>query len=147
MAGMTAGQGGPERMEEILAKVTGQVGGTLHAYPRPGRAVRRVVLRDVRDNKGGQFEAAQLEDDGTLRITGHDQGPGVSEVFGAGITSYEWVYVVAPDRVGVLLRHMGGGDGADVLEVPAAYHEQARGRISGLLRSPDIGAEFSNWHS
>lgn len=146
MAGMTAGEGGPEQIREILAEVTGQVGGTFHVYPRPGRAGRRVVLRDVADDKGRQFEAAVLEDDGTLRISGHDEGAGVSEVFGAG-TSYEWVYVVAPDRVEVLLRCMGGGDGADVLEVLAAWHEQAGGRISGLLRSPEIGAEFSNWHS
>jgi hypothetical protein len=144
---MTAENGGQERVREILAEVTEQAGGTLHVYPRPGRAVRRVVLRDTRDDKGWQFEAAQVEDDGTLRITGHDQGPGVSEVFGAGITSYEWAWVVAPDRVEVLLRHIGGGDGADVLGVLAAWHEQTGGRISSLLRSPDIGAEFSNWHS
>jgi hypothetical protein len=147
MAGMTAEHGGQERIREILAEVTEQAGGTLHVHSLPGTAVRRVVLRDVRDDKGWQFEAAQLEADGTLRITGHDQGPGVSEAFGAGITSYEWAWVVAPDRVEVLLRHMGGGDGADVLKVLAAYHEQAGGRISSLLRSSDIGAEFSNWHS
>jgi hypothetical protein len=147
MAGMTEGEGAPERMEEILAEVTRQAGGTFHIYPRPGRAVRQVVLRDARDDKGRQFQAAALEDDGTLRIIGHDQCPGVSEVFGAGITSYEWVYVVAPDRVEVLLRHLGGGDGDDVLKVLAAWHEQTGGRISSLLRSPEIGAEFSNWHS
>lgn len=53
-------------------------------------------------------------------------GPGVSGIFGAGITSYEWGWVVAPDRVEVLLRRTGGEDGADVLEVLAASHEQPR---------------------
>jgi hypothetical protein len=32
------------------------------------------------------FEAAQMEDDGTLRVVGHDTGPGVSDFFGTAIT-------------------------------------------------------------
>jgi hypothetical protein len=69
----------PETRDELdrtMAAIAAQTGAVLHTYPRPGRAVRRVVLRDIRDDRGTQFEAAQMEDDGTLRVVGHDTGPG-----------------------------------------------------------------------
>jgi hypothetical protein len=109
--------------------------------------VRRVVLRDIRDDRGTQFEAAQMEDDGTLRVAGHDTGPGVSGVFGAAITSYEWVYAVPSDRIGALARALGAEHGDDVLDALAGYYQQHGGRISGLLRSAEIAAEFDNWPS
>ena len=89
-----------DELDQTIAAIAAQTGAVLHTYPRPGRAVRRVVLRDIRDERGTQFEAAQMEDDGTLRVVGHDTGPGVSDVFGAAITSYEWVYVVLPTGSG-----------------------------------------------
>jgi hypothetical protein len=104
-----------------LEAVARQQGGTLHVYPRPGRAVRRVVLRDQTDQRGSQYEDAVLEADGTLRVFGQDQGPGVSQHFGEQITSYDWVYVVAPDRIGNLVRALGGNSGDDVLALLAAY--------------------------
>ena len=70
------------RLDETMAQIAGQTDATLHVYHHPGRAARRVVLRDTRNDRGTQFEAAQLEDDGTLRVTGHHTGPGVSEFFG-----------------------------------------------------------------
>jgi hypothetical protein len=89
-----------DELDQTMAAIAAQTGVVLHTYPRPGRAVRRVVLRDTRGDRGTQFEAAQMEDDGTLRVVGHDTGPGVSDVFGAAITSYEWVYVVPSGRIG-----------------------------------------------
>jgi hypothetical protein len=97
----------PENRDEAIAAIAAQTGAVLHTYPRPGRAVRRVVLRDIRDDRGTQFEAAQMEDDGTLRVAGRDTGPGVSVVFGAAITSYEWVYVVPSGRIGALALALG----------------------------------------
>lgn len=98
--------------------------------------MRHVVLRDSRDENGAQFETAQLEDDGTLRITGHDQGPAVTEFFGDEISSYEWVYVVAPERVGTLVRLLGGHEGDDVLALIAAYYRRNGGVISDMLKVP-----------
>jgi hypothetical protein len=43
-----------------------------------GFAGRRVVLRDTRNDRDTKFEAAQIQDDGTLRVTGHHTGPGVT---------------------------------------------------------------------
>jgi hypothetical protein len=130
-------------MEELAART----GATLHRYPRPGRAVRWVVLRDHRDDRGAQVEVASLEADGSLRISGHDQGPGVSDWFGPGITSYEWVYVVPAGRVANLVAILGGDRRSDVLGLLAAYFERHRGLLGPLLRRPEVAAEFANWHS
>ena len=110
--------------------------------------MRRIILRELRTDGGSQFEAAQLEDDGTLRITGHDTGQTVSDFFGEDITSYEWAYVVPPDRIQALRHALGGSsDSEDILTALAAYHERQGGRISGLLRNPPVCAAFENWHS
>ena len=136
-----------ENEETILARIAEAAGGTLHKYPRPGTAVRRVILRDLRDDRRSQFEAIQLEDDGTVRITGHDQGADVRAAFGDHISSYEWVYVVASDRVGNLIRQLGGAAEDDVLDLFAAYHARTGGIVSKVLKHPDVAASFSNWHS
>ena len=135
------------RLDETMAQIAGQTGATLHVYHHPGRAARRVVLRDTRDDRGTQVEAAQLEDDGTLRVTGHHTGPGVSEFFGDAITCYDWACVIAPDRVGTLFTLLGGQAGDDVLDLLATYHDQHGGQMNDLLRSFQVAATFSNWHS
>jgi hypothetical protein len=66
-----------------MTQIAHQAGATLHVYHHPGRAARHVDLCDTHNDRGTQFEAAQLEDDGTLRVTGHHIGPGVSEFFGS----------------------------------------------------------------
>jgi hypothetical protein len=43
-------------------------------------------------------------------------GPGVSEFFGDAITSYDWAYMIAPDRTGTLLTLLGDRAGDDVLD-------------------------------
>ena len=135
------------RLDETMRQIAEQTGATLHIYQHPGPAARRVILRDTRNERGTQFEAAQIDDDGTLRVTGHHTGPGVSEFFGAAITSYDWAYVIAPERVGTLLTLLGGHAGDDVLDRLAAYHDQHGGRVDDLLRGPQVAADFSNWHS
>jgi hypothetical protein len=136
-----------EPLDIAMAEIARETGAIVRAYPRPGQAVRRVVLRDTRGDRGTQFETAQLEDDGTVRITGRDSGAGVTEFFGGDISSYEWVYVVAPERVYNLLGLLGGQEGGDVLVALAAYHQRHQGLISDVLGSPQVAAEFSNWHS
>ena len=120
----------------VLTGIAHDLGGTLRAYPRPGRAVRTVVLRDIRDEDGTRYLDAVIESDGTLRITGHDQGPGVSQVFGPNITSYEWVYVVAPDRLPALTGELGGTAEDDVLTLLQAHHD----RVWGDSLPDEVGA-------
>jgi hypothetical protein len=138
---------GVDRVEAVLGEVAAQGGGTLRREPQVGREVRQVVLRDVRDELGSQSELAVVEDDGTLRVLGHDQGARVSVFFGSGITSYEWAYVVPAGRVPNLVGALGGGGDDDVLDLLAGYYERTGGRVGNLLRRPEVAAEFSNWHS
>jgi hypothetical protein len=135
------------RLDETMTQIAHKTGAMLHAYQHPGRAARRVVLRDARNGRGTQFEAAHLEDDGTLRVTGHHTGPGVSEFSGDAITSYDWAYVIAPGRVGTLFTVLGGQAGDDVFDLLATYHDQHGGQMNDLLRDPQVAATFSNWHS
>ena len=135
------------RLDETMRQIAEQTGATLHIYQHPGPAARQVILRDTRNERGTQFEAAQIDDDGTLRVTGHHTGPGVSEFFGAAITSYDWAYVITPDRVRTLLTLLGGHAGDDVLDRLAAYHDQHGGQVNDLLGGPQVAAKFSNWHS
>jgi hypothetical protein len=139
--------GARARLDETMTQIADQTGATLHVYHHPGRAARRVVLRDTRNDRGSQFEAAQLEDDGTLHVTGHHTGPGVSEFFGDAITSCDWAYVIAPGRVGALFTLLGGPAGDDVPGLLATYHDQHGGQINDLLRGPQVAATFDNWHS
>jgi hypothetical protein len=44
--------GSRENLDQAMAAIAAQAGATLHAYPRPGHAVRRIVLRDTRDDRG-----------------------------------------------------------------------------------------------
>ncbi len=136
-----------DKLDQTMAIIAEQTGAILHTYPRADHAVRRVVLQDAHDDRGTLFEAAQMEDDGTLRVVGHDTGSRVSEFFGTGITSYEWVYVVPPGRVTVLIQARGAEQDNDVLDALASHYQQHGGQISELLRSPEIAAQFSTWHS
>ena len=77
----------------------------------------------------------------------HHTGPGVSEFFRDAITSYDWAYVIAPDRGGTLFTLLGGQAGDDVLDLLATYHDQHGGQMNDLLRDPQVAATFSNWHS
>jgi hypothetical protein len=80
-------------------------------------------------------------------VTDHHTGPGVSEFFGDAITTYDWAYVIAPERVAALFTLLGGHPGVDVLDLLATYHRQNGGQINDLLRGPQVAATFSNWHS
>jgi hypothetical protein len=124
----------------------GEVGGQVHRYPQEGEAVRRVVLRDLQDEGGSRYLVAALEHDGVIRVSGRDAGPAVARFWGSGISTYEWVYVVAPDRTQDLVLALGGERGDDVLSLLAARCEQGED-IEAVLRSPEVGADFSNWHS
>jgi hypothetical protein len=87
-----------------------------------------------------------LQEDGSVRIVGHDSGPGVSRFFGPDVTSYEWTYLVTADRVPALIEVLGGSPDADVLRLLVEYHRRTDGVISALLRDDPVNAAFSNWH-
>jgi hypothetical protein len=134
-------------LDDTMRRIAESTGATLHIYPRPGEAVRRVVLRDVSNEEDTRYEDVVIETDGTIRVTGHDSGPGVSTVFGPDITSYEWVYVVPPERAANLVEALGGQPGDDPLALLTTHYERTRGVLYHLLTSPPVNASFDNWHS
>jgi hypothetical protein len=143
-----AQQAGPAGdLDHAMAGIARQTGATLRVHPRPGASVRRTVLRDDHDNRGTRYLAATLESDGTLRITGHDQGPRVSDFWGGAITSYEWTYLVASGQIPAFIRLLGGHDGDDVLALLSACYQRAEPDLSEIMNHPDVQADFSNWHS
>ena len=134
-------------LDEVMTAIPSESGAALSSYPRPGIAVRQIVLRDLENDRGTQLEIAQVETDGTRRIVGKDTGLQVTEHFGAGITCYEWVYIVPPEKIASLRRALAIQEGSDVLTAFAAYYDERSGRIYDLLRSTDVDADFANWHT
>jgi hypothetical protein len=57
-----------------------------------------------------------------------------------------WVDVVPAARVDRLVEALGGDHGGDVLALLAAYDGQHGGQLGPVLRRPEVGAEFGNWH-
>lgn len=55
--------------------------------------------------------------------------------------------MVAHSRIAELTQLLGAAAGSNVLGTLAAYHREHHGQISDLMRSPEIGAEFDNWHT
>jgi len=76
----------------------------------------QIVLRDVRDERGTRHLAARRREDGSIIIEGHDLGRGV-EVFGPGLSEYEWVWTIAPDAVPSAIEALGGKEGDDLLQL------------------------------
>jgi hypothetical protein len=70
----------------------------------------------------------------------------VSEFFGEDALSYEWVYVVPPERVDALVRALGGTSGDEVLILLAAYSKR-KGDVEDILQSSEVAASFDNWVS
>jgi hypothetical protein len=134
-------------LDAAIAEIARYSAATVHVYPRPGRVVKRIQLRDTQHDQGTQSESAELDTDGTLRVVGRDAGPKVSDFFGASITRYEWVYVLTREQVSRLRSALGADADDDVLAALRAYYDQQRGQIHDLLTSPQVAANFSNWHS
>ncbi|MXM66197.1 hypothetical protein GR925_22855 [Streptomyces sp. HUCO-GS316] len=80
----------------------------------------KVVLREQRDRDGARYLSARLTEDGALVVEGQDLGPGVTRVFGEGITEYEWTHTVAARHVPTLVAALAGAEGSDVLALLAS---------------------------
>jgi hypothetical protein len=113
--------GDPGGVDGVMEDLAADTRAAVRRHPRPGLAVRQVVLREHRDGGGTQLAVAVLEADGTLRITGHDQDPRVSAAFGPGSRPMNGTTSSRrPARN--LVEALGGQAGDDVLR-------PARGRL------------------
>ena len=95
----------------------------------------RVVLRDVRDERGTRYLAARRREDGGIVIEGHDLGRGV-EGLGPGPSEYEWVWTIAPDAVPSAIEALGGKEGDDPLQLLVGWSTDHGGTDPGTLQSP-----------
>jgi len=134
-------------IEDALRQVAESVGATVHRYPSPRHPVRRRTLREYVRDEDTQFEEAVLDADGTVYVIGRDSGPLVSAVFGESVSTYEWVYVIPPDRVPDLRQVAGVAPDTDVLDAVARLYERVGGRLYHPLTGPPVGAAFDTWHS
>lgn len=104
----------------------------------------RVVLRSTSDASGTRFLEARLDADGTLRIEGQDLGPGVSAVFGAGLTEYEWWWRLPADAVPDAVAALGGAPGDEPLAVLRAWFDANGVDPGSALRDAGLPVAFDS---
>ena len=131
--------------EDLLAVVTAS-GGTVTQFESRRGDERVVVLEDVVSDGSTQNVSISMDSSGTFRWRGHDTGDKVTEFWGSGISDYEWVFAVPPDRVQKLVDALRGRAGEDVLDLVRNRFEEGVD-IPQVLRGESVLAEFSNWHS
>lgn len=104
-----------------------------------------ISLRHQRDADGLRRLSADRRPDGGILIEGHDLGPGVERIFGAGLSEYEWAWVVGPDAVPALIAALDGHEGDDPLPLLAAWSAAHGGGDPGShLRETGVAIEFWN---
>lgn len=114
----------------------------LAARRAPDRAT--ITLRERRDADGSRRLSAERRSDGSIVIEGHDIGPGVERVVGAGLTEYEWAWVAGPDAVPAVVAALGGRAGDDPLPLLAAWYA-AHGSVDPGSHLREAGVAIELW--
>lgn len=83
---------------------------------RPPVMARTVVLGEQHDDDGLWMRSVTLDDEGDLVIEGHDLGPGVERLMGAGLREYEFVRTVRAADVPPVVQALGLAEAVDVLD-------------------------------
>ena len=104
----------------------------------------RVVLRNLRDARGVRHLQATRQPDGGILIEGQDLGPGVEEVFGQGLTEYEWTWEIKAADVPAVVGVLDGREGDDPLVLLAAW-AAAHGRIDPGSHLQQAGVQIEFW--
>ena len=96
-----------------------------------------VVLRNEREGRDSRYLEAYLDDQGSLRIDGHDLGPATTVVSPDG--EYEWGRIVRAEHLPELLQLLGGKAGDDILELLERRWSGPRsGELEQVLRDCSI---------
>jgi hypothetical protein len=104
---------------------------------------RRVTLRNQTFGADRRMLWAVLTPDGDLRIEGQDLGPAVAEIFGEGLTEYEWDVVVRAANLPRAVVALGGAPGDDVLALLAQrYSGFEASNIEQRLDEAGVPSEF-----
>lgn len=104
----------------------------------------KIVLRNQRDAGGVRYLDATRLSDGGIQIEGQDLGPGVEEIFGAGLTEYEWTWKIPATSVPAVIAALGGHDGDDPLVLLAAW-SAAHGGIDPGSHLQKAGVPIEFW--
>ena len=112
----------------------------------PGiRPLTHLVLRNQRDADGFRGLEASRRQDGGIRIDGHDLGRGVEGAFGAGMSEYEWCWVIEPDAVPATVAALDGREGDDPLRLLEAW-SIAHGGVDPGSHLRDAGVPIAFWN-
>lgn len=119
---------------------------TSAARPAPDRrpVSRSVRLRDERTETDRQVLDASIDEDGALRIDGHDLGPGTRAIRAEG--EYEWRWTIASSHIPLVRAVVGCAPGEDLLGALAErYRGERSHELERLLRESEIPREFWSW--
>lgn len=99
----------------------------------------RLVLTNVRDERGTMWRAVELTEGGGLAILGHDLGSGVEDVFGYG--EYEFKHRLSATGVSSLRALLGVAEDADLL---AAIEDRFKTtfELEAFIKKHDIPCEL-----
>lgn len=106
----------------------------------PSDDPRTLVMRDVRDEDGLSWRAVTETAEGGLQITGHDLGPGVSNLFG-GSSEYEFERRLSPEDTAVLRDRLGIAADADVLATIQDRFDSTTD-LEAFIAAHEIPSEF-----
>lgn len=138
---------GPDPILPFLQEIVAATGGSIHAFPSQRSDDRFVVLSEQTDGDRGLTSVVTISIDsaGAFRWRVADSGPFVSRTWGDAITTYEWVRTVPAENISKLVSLLGGHSDEDLLELVKLRHD-AGVDVEMILKSPAVGAEFTNWH-
>lgn len=109
----------------------------------PDGPIGKVILRDLRDSGGSRYLEATRHTDGGIQILGQDLGSGVEEIYGAGLTEYEWSWDIEAAAVPAAIAALDGLEGDDPLYLLAAWTTQHGGIDPGShLKKSGVPAKF-----
>ncbi len=100
------------------------------------------MLRDEVSSTDRRHLSASIQDDGALRIVGHDLGDGVEQALGSGIREYEWITEVAASDIPRLIDALGGTPGSELLEVIRTRCLDDATRLEAAIRKVGIQPKF-----
>jgi ADP-ribosylglycohydrolase len=117
----------------------------LFRYVAPGPTkTRRVCLRVEHNSEGSRYLDAYLDNEGALRLDGHDLGPGTALISSDG--EYEYFKKIAATDIPALLELLKAPAGADILDVLEVNWSGSESyELERLVGESGIPVEFTSW--
>lgn len=110
----------------------------------PPAGARTVRVRDERTDDDRRILEVTLDEDGSLRLDGHDLGPGTEAIRAHG--SYEWRWTIRPNHVPLVRAALGCRPGEDLLTaISQRYRGEGSYELERRLRDSEIPREFWSW--